>query len=392
MGGLICCIWRMFCCECTMCEKKDDWKIDSEIRPGENGAGWLYKRAKNSAMWSKRYFVITDNKLIYYMERDRLAMKGEIILPGATALVSTTRADSKKKFYFNIVHPQCGVREMYTKSRSRRAQWMNKINDVVAAVSARAVFGKLLKQGGLSKNVWQERWCICSKNTIDYFDAPTDNQCKGSLVVTGAVITPVLLKDKYAFEISSSGGKKGGKKYVFAADKEHERDRWVEALRKAAADQLLVPVIAIAPGTSNPMQQMPADSGSAAAAQGQEDEDGEEVAVDAAPARPSLVASADLKGYLFKKSPNMMKGWQKRYFITQANGDLHYFKSEEEQSGGGAEKGQIRLVDIKSVTLNEKSHELTVHTQLKDVHLKANNFEDATDWARNITAWLSARG
>jgi hypothetical protein len=56
-----------------------------------------------------------------------------------------------------------------------------KINEAASSLHGRAVYGKLLKQGGLSKNTWQERWCICAGATIDYFDGATDNQCKGSI-------------------------------------------------------------------------------------------------------------------------------------------------------------------------------------------------------------------
>lgn len=33
------------------------------------------------------------------------------------------------------------------------------------------------------------------------------------------------------------------------------------------------------------------------------------------------------EGYLMKKSPAMLVGWQKRYFVTNANGDIEYYKS-----------------------------------------------------------------
>lgn len=182
MGGLCSCMFRMFCCDCTICEPRDDWNIEDEAREGERGAGWIYKKAKGSDLvWSKRYFVITNEKLMYFTERDRLVMKGEIVLAGATASVSTTRADTKKCFYFTISHPQCGARDFYAKTRNRRNQWMIKINDISSELLNRSMTGKLLKQGGLGKNIWQERWCICTGSTLDYFDSPTDNQSKGCL-------------------------------------------------------------------------------------------------------------------------------------------------------------------------------------------------------------------
>jgi hypothetical protein len=92
--------------------------------------------------------------------------------------------DSKKKFYFIVSHPECGVREVYTKSKARRLQWMDLINDVSTELSATACFGKLNKQGGMRKNTWQERWCVVAGKALEYFEQATDNQAKGSIGTT----------------------------------------------------------------------------------------------------------------------------------------------------------------------------------------------------------------
>ena len=68
MGCLLSC-----CCGCNFCEPKDDWLITNEIRDGERGAGTLSKRGKNAnvPVWSRRFFVLTDYKLSYYLENNR---------------------------------------------------------------------------------------------------------------------------------------------------------------------------------------------------------------------------------------------------------------------------------------------------------------------------------
>lgn len=189
MGSTLCVVglgvgataYAAFCCECSICEKPDTWKIEDETREGERGAGFLYKRGKGAAVWSKRYFVITDHKMVYYVDRDRTIMKGEIILAGAIARESTTRASSKKKHYFTISHPKCGTREFYAKTVNRRNQWMALVNDMSSMLSRVVYYSKLLKQGGLGKNTWQERWCICNGRSLDYFEKASDNQSKGSI-------------------------------------------------------------------------------------------------------------------------------------------------------------------------------------------------------------------
>ena len=35
----------------------------------------------------------------------------------------------------------------------------------------------------------------------------------------------------------------------------------------------------------------------------------------------------DMAGYMMKKSPALLKGWQKRYFRTMATGDVEYYKT-----------------------------------------------------------------
>jgi pyruvate/2-oxoglutarate dehydrogenase complex dihydrolipoamide acyltransferase (E2) component len=49
------------------------------------------------------------------------------------------------------------------------------------------------------------------------------------------------------------------------------------------------------------------------------------VVVSAKPKAPD--APAEKEGYLMKKSPAMLVGWQKRFFLTNSNGDIEYYKS-----------------------------------------------------------------
>jgi hypothetical protein len=49
------------------------------------------------------------------------------------------------------------------------------------------------------------------------------------------------------------------------------------------------------------------------------------VVVSAKPKAPD--APPEKEGYLMKKSPAMLVGWQKRFFLTNSNGDIEYYKS-----------------------------------------------------------------
>ena len=175
-GGAAC-----LCCDCECCEPNDEWNIMQEAQAGERGAGWLYKRAKSKPIWSKRFFILTETKLVYYTDVDRGTSRGEIVIAGATAQISAGRKSTKKCKYFTVSHPECGERELYAKTSNRRNQWINAINDLSAKLSGTAMSGKIFKQGGMAKSSWQERWAMCAGSTLDYFDSPTENQSKGCI-------------------------------------------------------------------------------------------------------------------------------------------------------------------------------------------------------------------
>ena len=123
--------------------------------------------------------------------------------------------------------------------------------------------------------------------------------------------------------MSATPGKKGHKKYVFAAENEYERDQWVEQLKKNSKLQLAI----ITGEEESPMH-------ASGKLNNDDDEDGPDQNVFdedssrsmSSSMRPSIVPT-EMSGYLMKKSPAMMKGWQKRYFKTLDNGDIMYFKS-----------------------------------------------------------------
>ena len=50
--------------------------------------------------------------------------------------------------------------------------------------------------------------------------------------------------------------------------------------------------------------------------------------------KPTVQTPPEKEGYLMKKSPAMFAGWQKRYFLTNSNGDIEYYKSVSVSSCG----------------------------------------------------------
>ena len=224
--AVACIAWRMVdraCARC--CEKGGDWNIEEECGRGELAAGYLRKKGKGADVWSKRYIVLAKGKLIYYMDQMRDKQNGEIVIAGASATASSTRADEDKKFYFEITHPECGTREFYAKSDMRRRQWINKINALSADLSSMSHWGTLKKKGGLISEVWQSRWCCSNSETLDYYDEATSSKSKGSIDIRAAIMKPSAHEQQpYCIEIEQRAPSKGrfgqnksGKVYVFCS-------------------------------------------------------------------------------------------------------------------------------------------------------------------------------
>jgi hypothetical protein len=172
------------CCDdiAEVFNPKEGWDIRTDAREIRNeiGAGWLYKLAKTKVKWNRRFFTLTNTKLIYYTEVDRQTIKGNIVIAGATAHISNARSSRDKK-YFTITHPQCGTREFYAPTNNQRHQWIEAINNLSKTLKPVAVYGNLKKMGGLVRTSWQDRWCICVGDNLEYFIHASDNLAKGTI-------------------------------------------------------------------------------------------------------------------------------------------------------------------------------------------------------------------
>jgi hypothetical protein len=164
------------------------------------------------------------------------------------------------------------------------------------------------------------------------------------------------VKGKSCFEIVPAPpkyghkGKSKDKSYIFQVEKEHDREKWVEALRRATIRRTAAASFEVGAGESLPgeggdvIQQPSASpmhkegaggssprSPSAAGSVSEDDEDSDGIKVrtlSSASFRSSSATASDKEGYLMKKSPALLKGWQKRYFATNGTtGDIDYYKT-----------------------------------------------------------------
>lgn len=383
MGGCIACFCRNICgCDLSCCDPKDNWSIQQECNGDELGAGYLFKRGKNHAVWSKRYFTVT-NKILYYVEQDRSNVKGEIVLAGARALNSTTRADKYKKYYLTIQHGECGSREFYTTSRERRSQWIDLINSVSHNLKKNSIYGKLLKMGGKFTYTWQERWVVCVGDTIDYFENSHDNQSKGSINLKGAVVTIVEMKDqKYCIQILPTA--KNSKKYVFACHDEYTRKRWVEIIQLGTSS-----MNNLSDGTTNPLNQGETNRNNLPS---ETDNNDTIVRITPAKNKDNKTKPKTHQGALKKLGKHVISGWQTRWFVVHDDCVLRYYNSVEDSIAGvGNSKGDIPINTIdnsqrKGVELVGKS-EIKIDTGDRIYNLKAENYKDAQEWVEIINDW-----
>lgn len=364
------------CCDLSCLEPAEDWDITASAGAGELGAGWLYKCGKGTTgTFGKRFFTVTETKLLYYADESRQVVKGEYSLVGASAKVSPTRANARNKFHFILSHPTCGVREFYAKNNVRRSQWIDMINNTATAIGP-SMTGNLLKQGGLGKSTWQERFCICAGRTLDYYESPQDSQPKGSINLVGAKIREFTLKDqKWCVEIVSQGGKKGSKKYSFACPSENLRSNWMDQLKRSSKMQ--------APSSQDvvsPMQSQAEDGGSS----GKSGFFGKK-----------KKSPPEKRGYLMKKSPSMFTGYQKRYFVLCAPGDLRYFETEEDATAERNMKGVVQVAEIMpdAKGLEKLAPKLPNDFVIrigksKSYQLQCESPAEVQDWIDALNAWM----
>lgn len=421
------CLFRLLCCcECPCFEAGDDWTITQEARKTENGAGFLYKRGKGAALWSKRFFVITDSKLVYYLEADRANMKGEIVLAGAIAKLSSNRTDGHRKYYFCIEHPVCGTRELYAKTSHRRALWIQKINEMSSLLSKNTINDKLWKLGGSLINAWQERWVIVSGTSLDYFEAAKDNQSKGSVNLVGSKVRSYSTRERqYIFEVTNhilESGKRREKRISFAVKDEDALKLWISTIRKAGSIDGSNSSMNMNTTSTSTLSESPnplLESGLSPSEKNNLSPQNNNDEVESAATTPSMYSSkhtslslrsstrmddnrstespsskssrpAEKIGWLNKKSPNILGLYQKRFFVL-ANGELLYFKSEEEYKGNRKPCGDISCRDIpipKGLEIYEKQ-EVLLKARGRIYQLRAENYTEAASWVDAITEWCN---
>ncbi len=122
-------------------------------------------------------------------------------------------------------------------------------------------------------------------------------------------------------------------------EKEADRDKWVEAIKRASVPRNLNPTPGSEDDGTNPIHPQPVatnnlqrtDSESSETSRTSDAANAGQMGASTPLVRKAFNGQkyklSEMRGYLQKKSPALMKGWQKRYFVVQNNGEIAYYKS-----------------------------------------------------------------
>lgn len=206
-----------------------------------------------------------------------------------------------------------------------------------------------------------------------------------------------------------SYNKKGKKKFVFAVNNEYDLRNWIDKLTKLSQGHhknFSVHYLDSNPAANN--ESTCRDSENPIHTQ---DIDNSMKSYTEEVIKPELRC-----GYLYKKSPAKLKGFQKRYFKTTNTGDIIYyknvsfifiykykyfflilfyfilFKESDSMDTRTENKGTILLRDFKPENPVEvlENNEFALNLYTKRIILKADNEIDMMDWCYNIDAWLAS--
>jgi len=154
-----------------------DFNKDEAIRKG-----YLYKIGNNRKKdWKRRWFVLYQDLLEYYIARTDSSPKGIIDLVSCSVQQSDLKPNS-----FSIQTPNRAY-FVYADNEQQMEQWMRDIRTAINRLLRNlekeeqllppsidtVKEGWLLKQG---KNVigdWRKRWCVLRPNTFDYYKSPS---------------------------------------------------------------------------------------------------------------------------------------------------------------------------------------------------------------------------
>mmetsp|Transcript_6443 Transcript_6443/g.19522 ORF Transcript_6443/g.19522 Transcript_6443/m.19522 type:complete len:1618 (-) Transcript_6443:166-5019(-) len=344
----------------------------------EGKRGFLMKVGKNNHNWRRRWFVLSENFLLYFESSKDSTPLGEVAVQDAFAREAdpVQSADMEEQELGFAIVTTHRTYHLLASSAEDRLAWLGAIKRAKAnywrshkkrvastkdlkkhlrqLTEARARKpereGWLSKQGGRVKN-WKKRWFILRNTTLYYFTSAQANDQAGSIPL-------------HACSVSRSQGTSSGRKkyefqivtrhrvYFLRSESEEDTNKWIASI-SAAIDASRSAV----------------DEGSQTASQQK---------IIAMPTKVQLSDREIQKAGWLHKQGGKVKSWKKRWCVV-SNTLLYYFRHPDDQEAAGS----IPL-DASSVVFAEdrtkKKYCFEVSTRFRNFFLYAENELEMASW------------
>ena len=164
------------CCKGSLVDDPQ-FNILSRARSGEDGAGYLSKYGKQTSLLKRRFFVIRGSTIEYFTDETRGERKGSFVLFPRTSITKKSKADENKRIRLQISHPRLDTRTLLAVGPNEATCWTNALNGVIERMQKKGACEAVLhKRGGVSKNEWQERFCVFDGERFSSWRDPADEK------------------------------------------------------------------------------------------------------------------------------------------------------------------------------------------------------------------------
>lgn len=216
------------------------------VNPKSVKEGYLMKRAAKRDKWSKRYFILLEDRLLYYRRRLDTVERGEIKIEGAAEIaeLEPEDRDSEHKFRFSVVESgdDEGKRMYFISclSAKERQQWMSCITKIIKSHDARVMPGSLL-EGYLWKcsktgGAWQKRYFILKPGQLIYLKKRLDKTQAGAIEIKGEALVSLISDPEHPFAFSvAENGDDGVSRMLLQTQDDAMCNEWVSQLRHQAS-------------------------------------------------------------------------------------------------------------------------------------------------------------
>jgi len=155
--------------------------------------GYLLKMGRTSAIWNKRYFVLTNENLTYYKKKADMAPAGQVLLPAGAFMQTQQWVEDNNREVFVLRSTEDEGEKTYRlsgDSSTELKEWVDHIRSVVAPKPIKKnqdslKEGYLYKTGSGSLSGWSKRFFVLTDMRLTYYKKRWDAEPAGSIDLPG---------------------------------------------------------------------------------------------------------------------------------------------------------------------------------------------------------------